>query len=140
MYSDVLDLLEGEINLERARLAKAWQENNQNAPARSNPFGGEVSVTGGSGSIEGEGKNMALAQNLGRSCTFLTEGKRFLKWMLNESSMNESIVVELYERAKWKRLTINAEKTFTFPYPFMCASGSLHPAGVAVCLFVLDSV
>ena len=46
-------------------------------PDISNPFQGDISMTAGSGSLEGEGKLMALPQNIARSCSFVTEGKSF---------------------------------------------------------------
>ena len=39
------------------------------------------------------------------------EAKRFFAW-LSEGALNESIVTELYERAKWKRTTINDDRSF----------------------------
>jgi hypothetical protein len=116
--------LEQDINGARAQLRDQWQgQGNQR-----NPFAGSVSATSGSGSLEGEGKLMALPQNLSRSCGFLPEGqtlfsmldqiscrilrdgfglfcsgKRLLQWLKNEGAINESIVVELFERSRWKR-------------------------------------
>ena len=59
------------MNGARAQLRDQWQgQGNQR-----NPFAGSVSATSGSGSLEGEGKLMALPQNLSRSCRFLTEGR-----------------------------------------------------------------
>ena len=63
-------------------------------------------MTLSAGSLEGEGRTMSSPQNLGRSVGYLAEGKRFLRWLQAEGSMNESIATELYERAKWKRTTI----------------------------------
>ena len=99
LYSDVLDLIEMDVNTRRRDMAKSWQEQNPGRDTR-NPYAGDVSMTGGSGSLEGEGKLMALPQNLGRSVSFMTEGKRLLKWLQNEGAVNESIVVELWERAR----------------------------------------
>lgn len=66
----VWHLLEQDINAARGQLRDQWQgQGNQR-----NPFAGSVSATSGSGSLEGEGKLMALPQNLSRSCGFLTEG------------------------------------------------------------------
>ncbi|CAE7458361.1 unnamed protein product [Symbiodinium necroappetens] len=125
LYADVLDLLEMDVNNTRRDMAKSWQEENPGRDGR-NPFGGEVSMTSGSGSLEGEGKLMAMSQNLGRSVSFMTEGKRLLKWLQNEGSVNESIVVELWERMKWKRATVHADRTFTVMCPFFLAAGALH--------------
>ena len=87
-----------------------------------------VSLSGGSGSLEGEGKQMALARNLGRSISFafLTEGKRLLRWLQNEGSVNETIVLELFERMLWKRSTVNADKSFIVNRPYFLAAGALH--------------
>ena len=73
------------------------------------PFAGDVSLTAGSGSLEGEGKMMALPQNLGRSCSFMTEGKRLIMWY--------------------------GTRSFTIPFPFFGAAGALHPPDVVrLCL------
>ncbi|CAE7289004.1 unnamed protein product [Symbiodinium microadriaticum] len=125
LYSDVLDLIEMDVNTRRRDMAKSWQEQNPGRDTR-NPYTGDVSMTGGSGSLEGEGKLMALPQNLGRSVSFMTEGKRLLKWLQNEGAVNQSIVVELWERMKWKRSTVHADRTFTVMCPFFLAAGALH--------------
>ena len=120
------------MNTARANLRSSWQgDAADRAGAARNPFTGTVSCTSGSGSLEGEGKLMAVPRNFGRSCGFLPEGtscpllfdlsefffylisvlafalfaagKRFLQWLKNEGTINESIVVELFERARWKR-------------------------------------
>ena len=70
-------------------------------------------MTGGSGSLEGEGKLTALPQNLGRPCSFMTEGKRLLKWLQAEGALNGSIVVELFERMRWKRATVHSDRLVT---------------------------
>ena len=118
VYCDVLQLCEADVNRVRREYRHAWSAANAEAmaPARQsadrNPYLGEVSMTGGSGSLEGEGKLMALPQNLERSCSFMTEGQRLLKWLQAEGALNESIVVELFERMRWKRATVNADRTF----------------------------
>ena len=98
LFADVLDLLERGMNKKRDDLRAGWTDSNPAQRPVQNPFTGPVSVTGGSGSLEGEGKLMALPQNFGRSVSFMTEGKRLLKWLQNEGALNESIVVELWER------------------------------------------
>lgn len=98
LFADVLDLLERAMNKKRDDLRAGWAESNPGQRPGQNPFTGAVSVTGGSGSLEGEGKLMALPQNFGRSVSFMTEGKRLLKWLQSEGALNESIVVELWER------------------------------------------
>lgn len=154
LFADVLDLLEREMNKRRDDLRADWANSNAGHRPGQNPFTGAVSVTGGSGSLEGEGKLMALPQNFGRSISFMTEGKRLLKWLQSEGALNESIVVELWERLglkfwmffhpccivsytlavffvavrgmKWKRPTVNADRTFTVDCPFFLAAGALH--------------
>ena len=88
-------------------------------------------MTLSSGSLEGEGRLMAQEQNLGRSTGYMAEGKRFFKWLLQEGSLNESIATELYERSKWKRTTINDERSFEVLYPFFAVCGALHVPDVA---------
>ena len=53
-----------------------------------NPYEGTISMTLGAGSLEGEGRQAAQEQNLGRSCNFLPEGKRFLKWLTQEGAVS----------------------------------------------------
>ena len=86
------------------------------------PFVGEVNITGGSGSLEGEGKLMALPQNFGRSAIFMTEGKRLLKWLQNEGALNDSIVVELWERAGLRRSSLCLRRRLVSC--FFCSSQS----------------
>ena len=45
-------------------------------------------------------------------------------WFQNEGSLNELIVVELHERAKWKRTTID-DKDLIIPCLSFGASGAL---------------
>ena len=45
--------------------------------------------------------------------------------------MYESIVVEVHERAKWKRTTLDGTRSFTIYYPFFVVAGALHPLDVA---------
>ena len=47
----------------------------------------------------------------------MSEGKRLLIWLQNEEHMNESIAVELYERSKWKRTTMDGTRSFTIYHP-----------------------
>ena len=133
LYSEVLQLVEEDVNAARAERHRVWAEQ----PERhgTNPYSGHVSLLGGSGSLEGEGKQMALARNLGRSISFLTEGKRLLRWLQNEGSVNETIVLELFERMLWKRSTVNADKSFIVNHPYFLAAGALHVEDV-IDLFV----
>ena len=133
LYSEVLQLVEEDVNAARAERHRVWAEQ----PERhgTNPYSGHVSLSGGSGSLEGEGKQMALARNLGRSISFLTEGKRLLRWLQNEGSVNETIVLELFERMLWKRLTVNADKSFIVNHPYFLAAGAVHVEDV-IDLFV----
>ena len=133
LYSEVLQLVEEDVNAARAERHRVWAEQ----PERhgTNPYSGHVSLSGGSGSLEGEGKQMALARNLGRSISFLTEGKRLLRWLQNEGSVNETIVLELFERMLWKRSTVNADKSFIVNHPYFLAAGALHVEDV-IDLFV----
>ena len=48
---------------------------------------------------------------------------RFLKWLEKEGSLNESVVVELFERLRWRRYTVHAD---VVPCPFLLAAGALH--------------
>ena len=128
-----------DINVARQERFRQWAQ--QNAPAaqagakqappeprgsKTNPYQGRVTIVAGSGSLEGEGKNMGLEQNFGRSVSIMTEGKRFLKWLEKEGSLNESVVVELFERLRWRRYTVHADRTFVVPCPFLLAAGALH--------------
>ena len=80
-FDQVWHLLEQDMNGARAQLRDQWQgQGNQR-----NPFAGSVSATSGSGSLEGEGKLMALPQNLSRSCGFLPEGQTLFS-MLDQIS------------------------------------------------------
>ena len=124
LYSEVLQLVEEDINAARAERRRVWAE--QPESHGTNPYSGRVSFSGGSGSLEGEGKQMALPRNLGRSISFLTEGKRLLRWLQAEGSVNETIVLELFERMLWKRSTVNADKSFTVNHPYFLAAGALH--------------
>ena len=66
LFADVLDLLERAMNRTRDDLRAGWP-----TPILLNGEGKirslAQSVTGGSGSLEGESKLMALPQNFGRS-------------------------------------------------------------------------
>ena len=92
---------------------------------------GDLSVTLSAGSLEGEGRVMSQPQNLCRSVGFIPEGKRFLRWLQAEGSINEAIATELYERAKWKRNTIHEDRSFEIKYPFFAAAGALHVPDLA---------
>ena len=96
LYQDVLDEIEIAINVWRAEAAAGWARDNP-APGGGvqNPFAGSISLSLGSGSLEGEGKVACQRQNLGRTCAFLTEGKRWFNWLQAEGTLNETIVTEL---------------------------------------------
>ncbi|CAE7501059.1 unnamed protein product, partial [Symbiodinium sp. CCMP2456] len=109
-----------------------WKRAHADAAASAkNPYEGVVNMTMGSGSLEGEGKQAALRRNLGRSCAFAAEGSRFFAWLHQEGALNSSIVVELYERAKWKRTTLDGTRSFEIPYPFLAMSGAVHLEDIA---------
>ena len=61
------------MNKKRDDLRAGWTDSNPGQRPVQNPFTGSVS--------EDEGKLMALPQNFGRSVSFMTEGKRLLKWL-----------------------------------------------------------
>ena len=88
-------------------------------------------MTLSAGSLEGEGRITSQPQNLCRSVGFIPEGKRFIRWLQAEGSINEAIATELYERAKWKRNTIHEDRSFEINYPFFAAAGALHVPDVA---------
>ena len=48
----------------------------------------------------------------GRSCAFQAEGKRTFSWVQQEGHVNEATVTKLHERYKWKRTTINGDRSF----------------------------
>ena len=85
----------------------------------------------GSGSLEGEGKVASQTCNLGRACAFLTEGRRWFNWLSAEGSLNETIVTELFERAKWRRVTLDGNRSFTIMFPFFALSGAVHLPDIA---------
>ena len=132
LYQDVLDEIEIAINAWRAEAAAGWARDNP-APGGGvqNPFAGSVSLSLGSGSLEGEGKVASQRQNLGRTCAFLTEGKRWFNWLQAEGTLNETIVTELYERAKWRRVTLDGTRSFTLMYPYFGVVGSVHLPDIA---------
>ena len=140
LYGEVLQLVEEDINAARAERRRTWAEQHSSSSGReegrgSNPYVGAVSLAGGSGSLEGEGKQMALPRNLGRSISFLTEGKRLLRWLQAEGVVNETIVLELFERMMWKRSTVNSDRSFTVDHPYFLAAGALRVEDV-IDLFV----
>ena len=132
-YGEVYDILEARANADRRQLRKEWNDANMarnaadRSPTTANPYHGEVNMVMGSGSsIEGEGKIAAKPQNVGRTCGFMSEGKRFFKWLTQEGGQNEAIVVELYERRTWRRYTINDDRSFVIPFPSFQAIGGVH--------------
>ena len=132
LYQDAFDVLEGQVNQWRTRECTEWKRANADAASSTkNPYEGAVNMTMGSGSLEGEGKQAALRRNLGRSCAFAAEGSRFFAWLHQEGALNSSIVVELYERAKWKRTTLDGTRSFEIPYPFLAMSGAVHLEDIA---------
>ena len=93
-YQDVLDDLECMVNDWRRTQASSWDRDNTGVPdAGQNSWKARINFSMGSGSLEGEGRVAAQPQNLGRSCAFLTEGKRFFSWLSAEGVVNETIVV-----------------------------------------------
>ena len=143
LYGEVLQLVEEDINAARAERRRTWAEQHSSSSGReegrgSNPYVGAVSLAGGSGSLEGEGKQMALPRNLGRSISFMTEGKRLLRWLQAEGAVNETIVLELFERMMWKRSTVNSDRSFTVDHPYFLAAGALHVVDVIDLFFGND--
>jgi len=132
LYQDAFDVLETRVNQWRTQESAEWKRAHADAAASAkNPYEGVVNMTMGSGSLEGEGKQAALRRNLGRSCAFAAEGSRFFAWLHQEGALNSSIVVELYERAKWKRTTLDGTRSFEIPYPFLAMSGAVHLEDIA---------
>ena len=111
-----------------------WQEDwllkNKGGKGK-NPYEGEICQVMGSGSLEGEGKKASQRQNLGSACAFMTEAEKFISWTNAEGAVNKSIAMELQERAKWFRVTINPEKSFLLMFPHFCAGGGLHVKDIA---------
>ena len=128
---DAFDSIEAAVSSERTKARLEWRRQYPRVAEERNPFSGKVSMSGASGSLEGEGKQMALPQNLGRSCSLMSSRKRLIMCLHNEGSLNESIVVELHEHAKWKRTTVDGTRSFTIPYPFFGAARVIHPQDVA---------
>ena len=121
-----------EVNLDRAEAATVWRASRPNpGPNEKNPYEGRVNFSLGSGSLEGEGKVASQTCNLGRACAFLTEGKRWFNWLSAEGTLNETIVTELFERAKWRRVTLDGTRSFTIMFPFFALSGAVHLPDVA---------
>ena len=58
------------------------------------PFAAGVSMTGGSGSLDVDSRQMPLPHKYGRLYNFWTEEKRLPKRLQNEGRVNESIVVK----------------------------------------------
>ena len=48
-----------------------------------------------------------------------------------EGTLNETIVTELFERAKWRRVTLDGTRSFTIMFPFFALSGAVHLPDVA---------
>ena len=132
LYQDCLDEIERAVNLDRAEAATEWRASRPNpGPNEKNPYEGRVNFSLGSGSLEGEGKVASQTCNLGRACAFLTEGKRWFNWLSAEGTLNETIVTELFERAKWRRVTLDGTRSFTIMFPFFALSGVVHLPDVA---------
>ena len=103
------------------------------------------------GSLEGEGRVMARPQNRGRSCEFQAEDNRTCSWVQQEEHVNEATVTELHKRYKWKRTTINGDKSFGMSFPFFGCIGAVHlpdftnlyvesdPLASGLCQFLLHS-
>ena len=132
LYQDAFDEIERLVNQERAAASADWKASHP-APAANekNPYEGRLNFSLGSGSLEGEGKVAAQACNLGRACAFLTEGKRWFSWLSAEGTLNETIVTELYERAKWRRVTLNGDRSFVIMFPYFAVAGAVHLPDIA---------
>lgn len=132
LYQDCLDEIDRAVNVDRAEAATEWRASHPNpGPQEKNPYEGRVNFSLGSGSLEGEGKVASQACNLGRACAFLTEGKRWFNWLSAEGSLNETIVTELFERAKWRRVTLDGNRSFTIMFPFFALSGAVRLPDIA---------
>ena len=55
VYRDAFDLIKAAVNSERTRARLEWKPQYPRAAEARNPFSGEVNMSGGSGSLEGEG-------------------------------------------------------------------------------------
>ena len=131
LYQDIFDIIELKLNRDREGRAATWSTYNRDVAAAKNPFLGLVSRTMGSGSLEGEGKKAKEPQNFGSACAFMPEAKKWISWCTAESSTNSSIVLELFERAKWHRVTVHDDRSFTIMFPHFVVSGALHIPDVA---------
>ena len=145
LYANVFDNIEARAREDRRSRHRAWAaahppgqalggggiRRQRNAGGHGNPYSGDLHMTQSAGSLEGEGKNMAQPQNMGRSCGFMAEGKRLFRWLAQEGGVNESIVTELHERFKWKRQTLQGDRSFEIPFPYFGACGALHVPDIA---------
>ena len=127
LHCDVFDVTEDAVNTRSGACAgAAWKRQHGGLASDSkNPLAGDVNMTGGSGMLEGEEKLTATRQNLGRCYGFMSEGRRLLMWHQNDGHMDESIVVELYKRSKWKRTTMDGTRSFTIYYPVFGVDGAM---------------
>ena len=132
LYHDVFDVIEDAVNADRAVCKGLWNRQQRGRASDSeNPFAGDVNMTAESGTLEGEAKLLAPQKNLGRCYGFTPEGKRPFMRLQNEGHLKESIVVDLHERATWRRTTMDGTHSFALYYPFFVPAGALHPPDVA---------
>ena len=79
------------------RASRAAYKRQHGGPAAEspNPFASEVSMTGRSDTLKGDGKQMAPLRKCGRAYHLWTEEKRLPIQFQSEGHLNESIVVKL---------------------------------------------
>ena len=100
-------------------------------PASARARGLERASAVGEQSLSERTPEASAPQNLGMSVGYQVEGKLFLRWLANESSVNQSIVTTLFERYRWKRTTVDGKKSFSIYYPFIGICGALHLGDIA---------
>ncbi|CAE7337865.1 unnamed protein product [Symbiodinium microadriaticum] len=107
LYQDAFDEIERLVNQERAAASADWKASHP-APAANekNPYEGRLNFSLGS-------------------------GKRWFSWLSAEGTLNETIVTELYERAKWRRVTLNGDRSFVIMFPYFAVAGAVHLPDIA---------
>ena len=126
LHQTLFDVVGSRARSDREHRARRWETEhgagrvlrNQRQPARSNPHTGPIDMMHSAGSLECEGRVMARPQNRGWSSECQAEGKRTFSWVQQEGHVNEATVTDLHERYKWKRTTINGDKSLEISFPF----------------------
>ena len=72
------------------------------------------------------------------SVGFHVEGKLWLAWLTLMSGLHQSLVTILYERARWKRSTVDGKKSFSIYWPYFAVLGAVHVNDVAKLLLGED--